>query len=117
MADKKQKEFLEINDGDNYRRLSEPFDDVEDANSALTKFWEDLYALRNKHGLANVTVVVKDSVKDSGAFMWSAHCGSSLEEEAMAAWHFGQASSRRQDSIRVALEEGSRAIAVAKRRK
>ncbi len=97
-----------IVDEDLYLEMSTPFDSPEDANTALTEFWKDVYASRKKHRLANVTIVVKDAIKNSGAFMWDAHCGNEIEQEAMAAWRFGRASADRQDLIRRASNEGLR---------
>lgn len=50
--------------------------------------------------------------------MWDGHCGSEMELEAMAAWHFGRASADRQELIRRATEAGlESAIKAAKPRK
>lgn len=94
-------------DEDTYAEMEVPFDTPEEANTALQEFWAAVYELRKKHQLANVSLIVKDSIRGSGIFMWDGHCGSEVDVEPMAAWHFGRASAERQEMIRRATAEGA----------
>lgn len=96
-----------IYDAGMYHKLSEPFESTELCQSALDAFFDELYELRVKHKLADVSVIVQTSIRDSGTVMWSAHCGSDQEKETMAAWHFGQMQADRQDRVRKALEHAA----------
>lgn len=101
-----------------YAEMVKPHESVELANEALAKFAEEVYKLRCKFGLADVSIIVKDSIVSSGNFMWNAHFGNELEQETMAAWHLGRSSGERQDFVRKAMEIGSKeAISLPKKRK
>lgn len=81
----------QFSDVEMYAEMVNPFKSAEHANSALTAFFDEVYELRCKHKLANVSVIVKDSISDDGSeFMCNAHFGNELEREAMAAWHLGR---------------------------
>lgn len=98
---------LPICDDENYAAMSQPFEDAKQANEALQAFYDEAYELRNKHKLANVTIVVLASIKGSGRFMSNTHFGSSVEAETMAAWHLGMTQAERQDIVRRAMEQGA----------
>ena len=107
MADnEKRQASLGIQDDKTYYELSKPFEDSGQADNALRSFFDELYELRVKHGLADVSVVVKDAIEGSGSFMANFHCGSEIEQEAMAAWLFGRVQGDRQDLVRRANEAG-----------
>ena len=99
---------LPINDPDTYAELSRPFATADEADEAIVGFAAEFRELRKKYRLANVLVVIKDTIQDSGPFMVDAACGSALEAEAMAAWLLGRVQGDRQDLIRRATEEGLR---------
>ena len=102
-----QQKELGFNDADNYAEMMKPHADAEAADTTLKAFFQELYELRNKHRLANVSVIVSDSVSGSGCFYWSGHCGDENQREAMAAWNLGNSSSARQDAIRQAMATGA----------
>ncbi len=92
---------------DLYSELSKPFKSGDSANETLQEFLNELYLLRQKHCLADVSVIIKATIKGEGVFLYDAHFGSETEVEAMAAWHFGKASAERQSMIRNAISQGS----------
>lgn len=80
------------NDPALYRRMCEPFASAEEANAALTAFYDELRALREKHRIADVhvtwsvNVVFPDGETPS---IGGAHIGDPAKAESMAAWAFG----------------------------
>jgi len=48
-----------------YRKMSAPFPDAETANTALGAFFEEVYALREKHRIANVHVIASIAILDA----------------------------------------------------
>lgn len=91
-------------DNEMYAEMLKPHESAEKANEALEAFYEELYQLRCKYKLADIAVIVQDSIVESGQFLWSAHCGNIDCQEVMAAWHLGQMQADRQDRVRRALE-------------
>lgn len=106
METEKRKEPERIVDPDRYAEMSVPFDSGAAANDALKSFWHELYELRVKHGIANVSVIVRDSIKGTGQFFWTGHIGDPMQRESMAAWNLGQAAVDRQNMIASIIEEG-----------
>ncbi len=89
---------------------------AEETDAALKGFWDEVYELRNKYKLRDVSIIVAGNVVGQGPFMWSAHAGNQLDAEAMAAWHLGTTQSRRQEHIREVMERAlTDAIKVGKR--
>lgn len=87
---------------DNYRKLCEPFPSAAAADEALDAFWLELYELRNKHKIPDLSVVAAVSATaESGeaTLMVDVHIGDQLRKESMLAWAFGQAQSERQAEI------------------
>ena len=88
---------------DNYRKLCEPFPSAEAAEDALNAFWEELYELRNKHRIPDLTVVARANFAsdddDEASVMVDVHCGDRLQKEPMLAWAFGRAQADRQAEI------------------
>jgi hypothetical protein len=103
----KEKELF-VSDPDQYRKCSAPFATAEEANAAVQAFWEDVYELRCKHNLANISFVIGDTIADSGEFFVCNHIGTSIMWEGMAALMYGQASAARQAAVRAMLSEGAR---------
>jgi hypothetical protein len=95
-------------DPDQYRKCSVPFATAEEANAAVQAFWEDVYELRCKHNLANVSFVIGDSIADSGEFFVCNHIGNQTVYEGMAALMYGQASAARQAAVREMLSHGAK---------
>lgn len=104
---------------DNYRELSKPFKSQEEADAAIHAFWDELYELRNKHRIPDLTVVLCANVKpedeDEGTVMLESHMGDELKRETMLAWAFGRAQADRQGNIARLIGKGS--IASLKRGK
>ena len=96
---------LKIDNMENYRICSEPFASPEEANEVLRQFFKELYELRVKHKIHNLTVVVGDSY-GTGEFFCSAHFGNPLQAESMAAWRFGEAQAERQAATIKLIGEG-----------
>lgn len=62
-----------------YRKLSEPFENKEAFDQALSEFTSELRALREKHKLPDVVYIISANVKnDAGeqTLVASGHCGS-----------------------------------------
>ncbi len=92
-----------------YMKCAQPFSSKEAANAALVAFMDEVEAARERHLIANVAIVVKDSCEygdDVGEFMVRGHFGNTLEEESMLAYAYGQASAERQERILAALGGG-----------
>ena len=52
-----------IHDSDNYHKLSKPFDGPAAAEAAVSAFWDEFYALRNKHKIADAYVIVSIPIR------------------------------------------------------
>ena len=92
----------ETHDPEKYRAMSVPFATADEGNAAMFAFFEDMQALREKHRIANVLVVVKFNVTyqageasaASKAFIGDVH-----EEEAIGAWALGEIQAERRERI------------------
>lgn len=108
-----EQETLWKSDPKRYAKCSEPFADSDAANAAIEAFLADVSASRERHSVADVEVLVKDSYLDGdevSAFMSTAHFGSQLEREAMLAYGLGQCQKAREQLIGSLLSgKGSRA--------
>lgn len=85
-----------------YLKCAEPFAAKDIATEALKAFMEEVEASREKHLIANVAIIVKDSIDygdDVGSFLVRGFFGNSLEEEGMIAYALGNAQSERQERI------------------
>lgn len=90
--------------------LYDSFADASEANAAVSAFMDELGQLRAKHGIANVGIVVKDRIEGQGSFMACGYIGYEIEQEAMAAYYFGQASAQARELVRRATEEGGESV-------
>jgi hypothetical protein len=90
-------------DPDNYAKLSVPHDSPEKANEQLALFVEDVSHARQKFGIADVLVVMKDSAiypdGKQGEFMTYHQMGNQIYGEAMAAYLFGCMQSERREMM------------------
>ena len=80
------------NDLANYRKMSEPFQNIEEANEALKSFYQAVEEARKEFHIMDVHVIVKMNVlRDGteGTAMTSAHYGNTLEGAPMCAWALG----------------------------
>lgn len=86
----------------------QPKSSAEELQSKLQEFYDGISELRRKCGIANVAIIVKDSIVESGQVYWDGFFGMEVELEMMAAWHFGKAGAERQELVRRAAEHGCR---------
>jgi hypothetical protein len=88
-------------DPEKYRLLSAART-PDEVNAALTAFFEEMGALREKHGIPDVvTICGVNAQYESGignAVIWS-HYGDSTRAESLLAWAFGQAQVERLELI------------------
>ena len=83
-----------------YRRMSEPFVNLVEANDALGAFQSELRELRIKHRIRDVAVVIAVNVESAdgeGVAQITCHVGNPSEQEAMFAFGLGQARAERKD--------------------
>lgn len=88
-------------DPEKYRRLSAPRS-PDETNAAINAFFEELGALREKHGLPDVIAIVGVSIQyDSGVgdAVTSCQYGDSTKAEGLIAWAFGQAQAEHREII------------------
>jgi hypothetical protein len=82
------------NDPENYHKMSEPHENPEKVNEALQKFYEKVAEAREEFRIADILVVIKDSVRyedgDVGQFMQHSQYGDQLNGVSMAAYAYGQ---------------------------
>lgn len=83
-----------------YRKLSEPFASSEAVNEAFVAFIEELRALREKHKLADVHVIVSGNMLardgEEIPYIVTGHQGDTHKIEAMCAYSQGLAAADRQ---------------------
>jgi len=101
-----QPRLFEVNDNDAYYDMSRPFESSGKANEAVNNFLEAVYELRRKHGIQDVSLIIRGSIVESGPFMAGGHFGDEMQAEAMAAWYLGHRQEIRQDIIRQSLDRG-----------
>lgn len=81
-------------DPKNYLKLSEPHPNSDAVHEALKAFYEKVEQARNEFNIADVLIVIKDSVvyKDNevGAFFQHSQFGNSLNGVSMAAYAYGK---------------------------
>ena len=90
------------NDLANYRKMSEPFENSEDANKALKQFYDGVEILRNELHLTDVHVLAEIRImnnNEEGVAISSAHFGDSLKGAAMCAWGLGQEQANFEDML------------------
>lgn len=87
-----EKEFK--HDPENYHKMSEPHESSDKANEALKLFYDKVSEARNECKMADVLIVVKDSVKYSdgkiGGFLHQMQFGNQSNGVSMAAYAYGQ---------------------------
>lgn len=102
----KQKKMLAPED--ELQKCREPFASGEAADAAVGGFLSELYALRIKHGLADVFVVVGDFYLDGGQRVGAVTtymCGDESHEERLAAFGYGRASANRQRAVGLLIDD------------
>jgi flagellar basal body L-ring protein FlgH len=82
------------NDPENYRKMREPFENLEKANEAIENFYDELFEIRKKYNISDILIVIKDSCKYAdgkiGTFMQCLQYGNSLNGKQLAAYAYGQ---------------------------
>jgi hypothetical protein len=102
-----------------YRTMLEPVS-VDEANANLTKFFEEVYAIREKHHLPDVHITIQVNIRyddgSEGTVLTSMHIGNELQAEAMTAYSHGRQAALRQERISLLADEGGCAIKKQKNR-
>lgn len=113
MAKTKARQTEFINDPDNYREMSKPFASPNEANGALTLFFDEVRELRKKHRIRDVHMLVSVRTTDAdgveGDAMSASHLGDPAVGELMLAWGFGRAGAERRQTIRRIMTAGESA--------
>lgn len=77
-----------------FRELSQPIENADAADAALKAFYEELSALREKHRIRDVYVILAGSYFSSDGeeheFLTSGCYGDSMKSYGMVAWAFGR---------------------------
>lgn len=104
----------------NYRLLNVPVP-VATAEERCKAFCEEFYALRTKHGIPDVYVILRLNViyedGQEGTVTSRMIAGDEANAEAMTAWAMGYESSQRQERIARILVEAMKGIGQRKPRK
>ena len=77
-----------FNDPETYRKMAEPFPTIANAEAETEAFFDGVAALRKRHNIANVYMILKDAAVRDGAeaeFFLTGGMGNSLEFESMLA--------------------------------
>lgn len=100
------------NDPANYRRCSEPFDDIEQANEAISKFFAEVKVAREKHRISDVVVIVEvghrldgDEVRGSASSM----LGDFNRVLPMVAREYGAAQQRHEERLALLIARARKA--------
>ena len=93
-----------------YRRLSEPHESIEEANSEVRQFFAAVSALREKHRIADMVLTcainaMRDG-EETAAFV-GAYFGDRIKHEAMLARELGRVQGERQQHIAELLRAGA----------
>lgn len=92
-----------------FRKMSEPFESVEEANKAIVAFFEEVGELRKKHGLENVYFIISGTWKTEegeGQFIVPQMYGNPLMAESLTAFAYGREQCERQERIGELLAKG-----------
>lgn len=92
-----------------FRDLSVPFESAKASNEAVEAFFTEFGALREKHKLTNVYVIVSASYEtedkqDEAEFVTSCMFGDTMRAEMLTAWALGREQQTRQETIARFLE-------------
>lgn len=101
------------NDFANYRKMSEPFENAEQASEAMQAFFDAVNEARKKHRIMDVHVIVKMNImrgpigeEVEGSALASAHFGNTLEGAPMCAWGLGHEQADFEASLQRASKSG-----------
>lgn len=102
---------MKEHDGETYRRLCEPFPNVEAANAAAKAFMDELYELRVKHRIRDVLIAVEVTITyedGEGCPIMYGYYGDTDNAEKVAAYTFGRLQGDRQERVMLAQDDGLR---------
>lgn len=100
------------NDPKHYREISAPFDTVDAGNTALSAFFRDVEAARNKHRIPDVTVLCEVSHMLDGEEVRggaSSSFGDSARVLTMLAREFGAEQQRHEEKLSLILAHARKA--------
>lgn len=87
--------MTKLNSPDTYAAMAEPFEDEQEFVEACDSFFKELYALRVKYGLRDVSYGILSTVKNSEGvteeYSTSGHIGDSKMQVALRSLMLGQA--------------------------
>lgn len=93
----------QTNDPDNYSKMLVPFESMDAANEALTKFFDEVGEIRKKYKIPDVLIITKGSIRhedgSEGDFMNHSGFGSMLNQLPMAAYCYGQVQAEQKETI------------------
>lgn len=101
------------NNPKHYREMSHPFPSTDDANAALSAFFADVKAARNKHRISDVVVICEVSHDFEGEDVRgsaSASYGDSARFVAMLAREYGAESARHEDRLAKLMTSARRTV-------
>lgn len=102
-----------ISDPENYRKMSEPFESADEANTALKQFMDVVRELRQKYRIAEVLTVVSVNVKykdGEGKAISFGFNGNYMEAESMAAYAYGDLAANRRAYMNKLAKGGTREL-------
>ena len=87
---------------ENFEKCRVPFKDEAVASKILDEFMAGVYKLRVDLGIANVTVIVQDSLETEpdNQLMTYAHFGDTAIAPLMAHWHVGNLERERKEELK-----------------
>lgn len=91
-----------VNDPGLYRTLSEPFEDAASCNAGIQAFFDEIDALRVKHRIADICVIVEVAVMADGQETKGTarlNLGSSANVLPMIARVYGEERQRHEDNL------------------
>ena len=95
-----------MNDPKKYRAMCVPFESIEAANAALLAFQNELYELRCKHRIRDLSFAIEidivnaDTEEGESPARVSGHLGSSVKRLELAAYAFGSARTEHEQLLR-----------------
>ncbi|HKY40667.1 MAG TPA: hypothetical protein VJN18_32250 [Polyangiaceae bacterium] len=95
-----------------YAQMCKPFESIEEANAALQAFVDEIYELRAKHRIRDVTLLCEIAVDYEGEereFRITNHFGSELRKLPLLAYGYGEAKAEHNAMVEAYESAGNRA--------
>jgi hypothetical protein len=91
-------------DPENYRKMSEPFNGLDEANNAISAFFEEIGESRKRHRIPDVVVALSVNVRyeeggREGAPITYATYGDAHKTESLLAYALGSEANERRERI------------------